>query len=66
MRKSDLIKEVSNKVQQPESQVGAVVNATFDAIRESLSDGQDVSIAGFGTFRRATETPFNMILEARR
>ncbi|HEU5424969.1 MAG TPA: HU family DNA-binding protein [Nitrolancea sp.] len=51
MRKSDLIKDVSQKVQQPESQVGAVVNATFSAIQDALSEGQDVSIAGFGTFR---------------
>ena len=51
MRKSDLIKEVSQKTNQSENQVGAVVNATFDAIQQSLAMGQDVSITGFGTFR---------------
>ncbi len=51
MRKSDLVKVVSQKVQQPESQVGAVVNATFDAIRDGLAHGEEVAISGFGTFR---------------
>ena len=51
MRKSDLIKSVSQQVQQPESQVGAVVNATFDAIQNALSSGDEVTLTGFGTFR---------------
>lgn len=51
MRKSDLVRAVSRKVQQPESQVGAVINATFDSIREALAGGDEVAITGFGTFR---------------
>lgn len=51
MRKSDLVKAVSRKVQQPESQVGMIVNATFDSIREALAAGDEVAITGFGTFR---------------
>lgn len=51
MRKSDLIKAVSQKVQQPESQVSGVVNATFDAIQEALASGDEVTLTGFGTFR---------------
>lgn len=51
MKKSDLIREVSSQVQQPESQVGAVVNATFSAISDALAKGDDVSLTGFGTFR---------------
>jgi DNA-binding protein HU-beta len=51
MRKSDLVKTVSHKVQQPESQVSAVVNATFDAIQGALASGEEVTLTGFGTFR---------------
>ncbi|MBX5443610.1 HU family DNA-binding protein [Sphaerobacter sp.] len=51
MRKSDLVKAVARKVQQPESHVSTVVNATFEAIREALASGDEVAITGFGTFR---------------
>ena len=51
MRKSDLVKAVARKVQQPDSQVGAVVNATFDAIQDALASNCEVAITGFGTFR---------------
>lgn len=51
MRKSDLVKAVARKVQQPESQVSTIVNATFDSIREALASGDEVAITGFGTFR---------------
>jgi DNA-binding protein HU-beta len=51
MRKSDLVKAVASEVDQPESQVANVVNATFDAIENALSSGEEVTITGFGTFR---------------
>lgn len=51
MRKSDLIRAVARKVQQPESHVTATVNATFESIREALATGDEVAITGFGTFR---------------
>jgi len=51
MRKQDLIKDVSQRTKQPESVVGGVVNATFDAIRDSLATGSEVTITGFGSFR---------------
>ncbi len=51
MRKSDLVKAVAREVDQPESQVSNVVNATFDAIESALSKGDEVTITGFGTFR---------------
>ena len=51
MRKQDLIKDVAQRVKQPESVVGAVVNSTFDSIRDSLSSGEEVTITGFGSFR---------------
>jgi DNA-binding protein HU-beta len=51
MRKSDLVKAVANAVDQPESQVSNVINATFEQIETSLADGNEVTITGFGTFR---------------
>ncbi|RIK42132.1 MAG: DNA-binding protein [Chloroflexi bacterium] len=51
MRKQDLVKVVAAKTKQPESQVLAVVNATFDAIRDGLAAGEEVTITGFGSFR---------------
>jgi len=51
MRKSDLVKSVSQQVKQPETQVSAVVNATFNAIQAALANGDEVALTGFGTFR---------------
>ncbi len=51
MRKSDLVKMVSQQVKQPETQVSAVVNATFNAIQNALANGDEVALTGFGTFR---------------
>jgi DNA-binding protein HU-beta len=50
VRKQDLIKEVARRTKQPESLSGEFVNATFDAVVESLAGGEDVTITGFGTF----------------
>lgn len=51
MRKQDLVKAVAQKTKQPESQVLSVVNTTFDAIRDALAAGEEVTITGFGSFR---------------
>ena len=50
MRKNDLIKAVAQRVQQPETQVAAVINAAVDTIEDALAKGEDVTISGFGTF----------------
>ncbi|HMM41328.1 MAG TPA: HU family DNA-binding protein [Thermomicrobiales bacterium] len=51
MRKQDLVKSVAGKTNMPERQVDTVVQATFDAIRDSLAEGEEVTITGFGSFR---------------
>ncbi len=51
MRKQDLVKSVAGKTNMPERQVDMVVQATFDAIRDSLAEGEEVTITGFGSFR---------------
>lgn len=51
MRKQDLVKSVAGKANMPERQVDTIVQATFDAIRDSLAAGEEVTITGFGSFR---------------
>ncbi len=51
MRKQDLIRAVAKETSKAESQVGPVVNAVFDTIQQTLADGDEVAISGFGTFR---------------
>ncbi len=51
MRKQDLVKSVAGRTNMPERQVDTVVQATFDAIRDSLAEGEEVTITGFGSFR---------------
>jgi DNA-binding protein HU-beta len=51
MRKQDLIRAVAKQTSKPESQVGPIVTAVFDTIEQSLADGDEVAISGFGSFR---------------
>lgn len=51
MRKQDLIRTVAKQTSQPESRVGPIVSAVFDTIEQTLADGDEVAISGFGTFR---------------
>lgn len=51
MRKQELIKAVAQNSGQSESVAGAVVNATFETIQDSLASGEEVTITGFGSFR---------------
>ncbi len=50
MNKSDLIFTVSNKTGLKKNEVKAVVNSVLDTITETLSEGESVSLVGFGTF----------------
>ena len=54
MRKQDLIRAVARRTSKPESQVAPVVSAVFDVIEETLADGDEVAISGFGSFRVVT------------
>ncbi len=52
MKKQDLIEVVMNAGGiEVKKDATAAVDAVFDAITSSLSKGEEVSIAGFGTFR---------------
>ncbi len=52
MKKSELAEQVLSKAGlESKRQSEAVVDAVFDSITKAMSQGEDVAIAGFGTFR---------------
>ncbi|HLY32063.1 MAG TPA: HU family DNA-binding protein [Ktedonobacterales bacterium] len=48
--RSDLIKLVATKAQKSVKESTVFVNATLDAIRETLESGDQVRLVGFGAF----------------
>ncbi|AEV37951.1 DNA-binding protein HRm [Pseudovibrio sp. W64] len=59
MNKNDLIGAVAEKTGLTKAQAGEAVEASFEAITETLKSGDEVRIIGFGNFsvsaRAATE-----------
>jgi hypothetical protein len=51
MKTQDLVKTVADQTHLSEEQVNAVFRAAFDAISDGLAPGEEVTIAGFGSFR---------------
>lgn len=50
MTKSELIAVVAARTELNKTQAEKAVNAVIDAISNTLAGGEDVAIAGFGTF----------------
>ena len=50
MTKSELIAVVAARTELNKTQAEKAVNAVIDAIGNTLAGGEDVAIAGFGTF----------------
>ena len=50
MNKNDLIAAVAEATGLSRAGAGQAVDATFDAITDSLKNGQEVKIIGFGNF----------------
>lgn len=50
MNKSELISALSKKTGLTKKQGAEVVEAFVETVKESLKDGEKVSIVGFGTF----------------
>lgn len=50
MNKKELITEVAHKSDLPKRYAEKAVNAVFETIGESLTQGDKVQIVGFGTF----------------
>lgn len=53
MSKADLIKKVSAKTGESNAKVKEFVNAFIDVVQETVADGDEVALIGFGTFYRA-------------
>jgi len=62
VNKSDLVQSVADNSGLSKADSAKAVDAVFDCITESLQDGGDVRVVGFGTFsvsRRAASTGRN-------
>ncbi len=51
MRKQELVRAVADATQQNDTVSTQAVNAVFSAIEDSLSQGDEVTISGFGSFK---------------
>lgn len=59
MNKSDIVARVAGRTSLSIPQANDAVNAVFEAIQQGLSDGDTVTLVGFGTFstkKRAART----------
>jgi DNA-binding protein HU-beta len=50
MNSSDLVAQVATATSMPKNAAEKAIAATFEAIAAALKSGDDVRIAGFGTF----------------
>jgi len=50
MTKDELIRSVAKATNNPISKVGEVINQCFTSIKQEVSQGEKVSIHGFGCF----------------
>jgi len=50
MRKADLTAEVAGRTSLTKTQARSAVNAVFEVIGDALTNGDTVSVIGFGTF----------------
>lgn len=50
MNKNELVSAVAEKGELSKQQAVSAVDAVFDVITESLSNGDDIRLVGFGTF----------------
>ncbi|MFO8151751.1 HU family DNA-binding protein [Thioalkalivibrio sp.] len=50
MNKSELIEAIAEEADVPKAQAGRVIDAMTSVVGDALSEGQQVSMVGFGTF----------------
>lgn len=53
MKKSELIDSVAAKTELPKVQVAAVIQAVLETTKETLEEGDNLVLVGFGTFKVA-------------
>ena len=56
VNKSEIASRVAGRAGVGKSEAGEAVDAVFEAIAEALARGEDVRIAGFGTFGTRSRT----------
>jgi DNA-binding protein HU-beta len=52
MNKNGLVAEVAKRTGSSKADIGRMIDASMDVIRETVSRGDRVSLVGFGTFER--------------
>jgi nucleoid DNA-binding protein len=52
--RQELTRRVAHKTKLPQKQVGEVLEATIDSVREALQSGDEVRLVGFGSFKVRT------------
>ncbi|NEQ32581.1 MAG: HU family DNA-binding protein [Leptolyngbya sp. SIO4C5] len=50
MNKGELVDKVAEKASVTKKQADAVITATIESIMEAVSDGEKVTLVGFGSF----------------
>ena len=50
MTKSDLIKQLAHKINIPTRQATSIVNTLIDTMLDTLVQGENIEIRGFGSF----------------
>lgn len=50
MNKSELIEAISQDIASPLKETGAILNTILDSMTESLANGDNIEIRGFGSF----------------
>ena len=59
MNKAELIEKVSKKAKMNKTQTENILDAAIDIIQDTISEGGEVKIVGFGTFDRAARKERN-------
>ena len=57
MNKSDIAARVAGRTSLSIAQANDAVNAVFETIQQGLSEGDTVTLIGFGTFSTKTRAP---------
>lgn len=57
MNKQDLAQKLSDHISVSKAEAERIVEFVFDSIKESVSEGDKVSIAGFGIFNKKISAP---------
>jgi DNA-binding protein HU-beta len=50
MKRNELISAVAERTGKTKKEINYILGETFDLISETLSDGEEIYVSGFGTF----------------